>query len=65
MMTQQERKLLPPHGLHFLISSKDSFIYIIPDRIIHTMAFVTQVVEHLLVYESLFCLLIPLEHMDL
>ena len=37
---------LAPHGLLFPISSKGSFIYIIPDRIIHTTAFVTPVVEH-------------------
>ena len=39
--------LLPPHGLLFLISSKGSFICTIPtDRIAHTTAFVTPVVEH-------------------
>ena len=38
--------LLPPHRLLFPISSKGSFICIIPDRITHTMAFVTPVVEH-------------------
>ena len=37
---------LPPHGLLFPISSKGSFICIIPDRITHTTAFVTPVVEH-------------------
>ena len=37
---------LPPHGLLFPISSKGSFICIIPDRITHTSAFVTPVVEH-------------------
>ena len=38
--------LLLPHGLLPLISSKGSFICIIPpDRIIHTTAFVTPVVE--------------------
>ena len=37
---------LPPHELLLPISSKGSFICIIPDRIIHTTAFVTQVVEH-------------------
>ena len=41
---------LPPHGLLFPISKKGSFICIIPetgtDRIIHTTAFVTPVVEH-------------------
>ena len=38
--------LLPPHGLLFLISSMGSFICIIPDRIVHTTAFVTPIVEH-------------------
>ena len=38
--------LLPPHGLLFPISSKSSFICTIPDRIAHTTAFVTPVVEH-------------------
>ena len=37
---------LPPHRLLFQISSKGSFICIIPDRITHTMAFVTPVVGH-------------------
>ena len=37
---------LLPHRLLFLISSKGSFICTIPDRIAHTMAFVTPVVEH-------------------
>ena len=37
---------LLPHRLLFPISSKGSFICIIPDRIIHTTAFVTPVVEH-------------------
>ena len=37
---------LLPHRLLFPISSKGSFICIIPDRIAHTMAFVTPVVEH-------------------
>ena len=37
---------LPPHRLLFPINSKGSFICIIPDRIAHTMAFVTPVVEH-------------------
>ena len=36
---------LLPHGLFFPISSKGSFIWIIPDRITHTTAFVTPVVE--------------------
>ena len=38
--------LLPPHGLLFPISSKGSFICIIPQTGTHTMAFVTPVVEH-------------------
>ena len=42
----EKGNLLPPHGLLFPISSKGSFICIIPDRIIHTTAFVTPVVEH-------------------
>ena len=37
---------LPPHRLLFPISSKGSFICIIPDRIAHTTAFVTPVVKH-------------------
>ena len=38
---------LPPHGLLFPISSKGSFYMHHPtDRIAHTTAFVTQVVEH-------------------
>ena len=37
---------LPPHGLLFPISSKGSFMCIIPDRMTHTTAFVTPVVEH-------------------
>ena len=37
---------LPPHRLLFPISSKGSFICIIPDRIAHTTAFVASVVEH-------------------
>ena len=42
-----KRNTLPPHGLLFPISSKGSFIYIIPhDRITHTTTFVTPVVEH-------------------
>ena len=36
---------LLPHGLLFPISSKGSFICTIPDRIVHTMAFVKPVVE--------------------
>ena len=42
---------LLPHRLLFLIGSKGSFICIIPDRIIHTTAFVTPVVEHWLEWE--------------
>ena len=38
--------LLLTHGLLFPISSKGSFICTIPDRIAHTMTFVTLVVEH-------------------
>ena len=42
--------LLPPHGLLFPISSKGSFIpyhmHHTTDRIAHTTAFVTPVVEH-------------------
>ena len=37
---------LPPHRLLFPINSKGSFICTIPDRITHTTAFVTLVVEH-------------------
>ena len=37
---------LPPHRLLFLINSKGSFICTIPDRIAHTTAFVTPVMEH-------------------
>ena len=37
---------LPPHGLLFAINSKGSFMCSIPDRIAHTTAFVTPVVEH-------------------
>ena len=37
---------LSPHGLLFSINSKGSFICTIPDRITHTKAFVTPVVEH-------------------
>ena len=42
---------LPPHRLLFLINSKGSFICTIPDRIAHTTAFVTPVVEHWLEQE--------------
>ena len=37
---------LPPHRLPLSINSKGSFICTIPDRITHTMAFFTPVVEH-------------------
>ena len=37
---------LLPHGLLFPINSKVSFLYTIPDRIAHTTAFGTPVVEH-------------------
>ena len=37
---------LPSHRLLFPINSKGSFICTIPDRIAHTTAFVTPVVEH-------------------
>ena len=37
---------LLPHRLLFPINSKGSFICTIPDRIAHTTAFVTPVVEH-------------------
>ena len=37
---------LPHHMPLFLICSKGSFICIIPDRILHTTAFVKPVVEH-------------------
>ena len=41
----KRENLLPLHVLLFSISSKGSFICIIPDRITHTTAFVTLVVE--------------------
>ena len=37
---------LPPHRLLLSINCKGSFICTIPDRITHTTAFVTPVVEH-------------------
>ena len=37
---------LPPHRLLFPINSKGSFICTIPDKIAHTTAFVTPVMEH-------------------
>ena len=42
---------LPSHGLLFPISSKDSFICIIPVRLTHTTALVTPDVEHWLEQE--------------
>ena len=53
MTSHSERgnALLPLHGLHFLISSKGSFICTTPDRIAHTTAFSTQVAEHWLEQE--------------
>ena len=47
----ERRNLLPPHRLLFPISSKGSYLCIIPDRIPHTMAFVTTLVEHWLEQE--------------
>ena len=43
----EKENLMPSlHRLLFPISSKGSFICTIPDRTVHTMAFVTPVVEH-------------------
>ena len=42
----EKGNLLPPHRLLLSINSKGSFICTIPDRITHTTAFVTPVVEH-------------------
>ena len=42
----EKGNLLPPHRLLFPINSKGYFICTIPDRIAHTTAFVTPVVEH-------------------
>ena len=42
----EKGNLLPPHRLLLSIKSKGSFICTIPDRITHTTAFVTPVVEH-------------------
>ena len=42
---------LLPHGLLFPINSKGYFICTIPDRITHTTAFVTPVMEHWLKWE--------------
>ena len=44
---------LPPRRLLLSISSKGSFICTIPDRITHTTAFVTPVMEHWLEREIL------------
>ena len=41
----ERENLLQPHGLLFLISSKGSFIQIVPDRIAHARVFVTPVLE--------------------
>ena len=50
-----------PHGLLFPIS-KGSFICIIPDRITHTTAFVTPVVEHWLEREIAQWRIDPMTH---
>ena len=42
----EKGNLLPPHRLLLSINHKGSFICTIPDRITHTTAFVTPVVEH-------------------
>ena len=42
----EKGNLLPPHRLLFPINSKGSFICTIPDRIAHTTAFITPVLEH-------------------
>ena len=47
----RENPLPPLHGLHFPISSKGSFICTVPDRIAHTTAFGTPVMEHWLEFE--------------
>ena len=44
--SERGNPLLPLHGLLFEISSKGSFICTIPDRIMHSTAFVTPTVEH-------------------
>ena len=47
MASDSERgNLLPPHGLLLSINSKGSFMHHPTDRITHTTAFVTPVVEH-------------------
>ena len=45
-MDSEKGNPLPPHRLLLSINSKGSFICTIPDRITHTTAFVTPVVEH-------------------
>ena len=47
--SQRKNTLLPLHMLLFSVSSKGSFIYIIPDRIAHTMAFGIPVLKNWLV----------------
>ena len=47
----EKGNLLPPHSLLFPIKSMGCFICTIPDRIAHTTAFVTPVVEHWLEQE--------------
>ena len=47
----EKGNLMPPHRLLFPINSKGSFICTIPDRIAHTTAFVTPVMEHWLEQE--------------
>ena len=47
----ERRNTLLPYGLLFPIRGKSSFICIIPDRITHTMASVTHVMEHWLEQE--------------
>ena len=49
--SDRENPLLP-HRLLFPINSKGSFICTIPDRIAHTTAFVTPVMEHWLERET-------------
>ena len=44
---------MPPHRLHLSINSKGSFICTSTERITHTTAFVTPVVEHWLEREIL------------
>ena len=44
---------LPPHGLIFPINSKTKLMHHLTDRITHTTAFVTPVVEHWLKREHM------------